>query len=475
MLDTPRVPLSTNTTVSLDLIPLASFTRFWRTYLVRQALLEIVQPEELQSLRLVCHEVSWDVAPYLFQHISINFDANTFSRHSRMVALERIGHHVKTLSFTMPHTAATFLPPLIAPDTLEEFSFIYEPQVTSSRPVSASSASSCSTYGSWEMDDLLIKHYPPVFHAATDIPAFTRAIRALPNMRKLEISCPGQDSCLRYRRNAVDFALISLRVAVEQATPRALTSLVLKQIHPGAPFSLRPQASYGSSPASTRAWRRIKSLTISMQSFDFGCHLPADHLKILHTYLQSFPAIKHLDFEWLGAKGPCPLSLKTEPCATRPTSFDSNNTCEQMSTVPCCRPIRWRQLRTMYLRNATLDAGQAASFVGLHRKVLEEFGFNACELRSGSWEDALAPLNQKIRTDRAPCLTQEVMSVPLMLSPVQDHTETDYVLTTLWEDQQTRSRGVQALRRLGLKTRETVPQRVRQMFKMVRLGWRAWD
>lgn len=453
-----------------------AFARFWRTDLTRDCFLSFAAPSDLKSLRLTCREVAPDVASALFRHLTIRFNANSFSRRSRMIALEGIGHHVKTLTFEMAHSQTTFLPPLIAPDTLEELTFIYEPHTVSSRPVSASSTSSGSKYGSWEIDDLLIKHYPPVFHAATNIPAFTRALTALPNLRRLELSCPGQEEAQRYRRDAVDFALISLRVAVEQANPAALDTLVLDPVHPGAAFSLRPQTSYGSSPASTRVWRRIKSLKIGMDSFAFGRHLPSDHLKILHTYLQSFPSVEQLSFEWLGNKGPCPLSLDAEPCTSRPSSLESANACPKSCALPACKPIRLRRLRQMHLRNATFDASQAAAFVMLHRKVLHEFDFDECALRSGTWNEALAPLSRITGSDdwkaQQRPLREEVMDVPLVLSPVEEKSEVECVLTKLWDDEHLlHNRRLRTLRKLGLRTKDMVPVHVKRLLRSARLGW----
>lgn len=457
-----------------------AFARFWQTDLTRECLLSFTARNDLKNLRLACREVEQDVAPQLFKHLVICFNANTFSRHSRLVTLEHIGHHVRTVTFNMVHSPTTFLPPLIAPDTLEELSFIYEPHTVNSRPVSASSStsSSSSRYGSWEIDDLLIKHYPPVFHAATNIAAFTRAFTALPKLQTLRICCPGQEKGQRYRRDAVDFALISLRVAVEQANPPALETLVLDPIHPGAAFSLRPQTSYGSSPASTRVWRRIKSLRIGMNSFTFGRNSPSDHLKILHTYLQSFPSIQHLNFEWLGSKGPSPFSLDAEPCMLRPSSLDSSNACPRSSSAPACKPIRFRQLRSMHLRNAVFDASQAAAFVLLHRKVLHEFDFDECALRSGTWDEALAPLSGITGNDdwkRAQqAHSEEVMDVPLVLSPVREHGEIECILTKLWDDEYVgRNRGLRTLRQLGTRTRELFPGHVKRLLRRTRLGWRS--
>ena len=449
----------------------AAFTRFWRTDLTRTGLLSFVPNEDLRALRLVCHELSLDVAPELFGELRLDFNVNTFSRQSRMMALERIGHHVKSLSFRLPHSSETFLPPLIAPETLEEINFLYEPHVVSSRPASSSSASSGSRYGDCEINDLLIKHYPPLFHAAANITAFTRAICALPAIRKLTVSCPNQPSGQRYRKTVVDYALASLRVAVEHANPSQLEELVLCPIHPGAIQNLRPFASFGASPASTRIWRRIKKLSIAMDSFGYGRDLPSDHLKVLHTYLRTFVALEHLHFTWLGEKGPCPLSLDAEPCTSRPTSLDCSNTCPKSGALPSCKPIKFRHLRSMHLSNATLDSSQAASFIMLHRKVLRDFNFDECHLRSGTWEMALAPLSRIAGNDDWKGRQEEVMDVPLMLSPVEEKPQMDFVPSRLWDDSHTRHRGLQTLKKMSLRTKEILPLHMRRLLRTAMVGW----
>ena len=450
----------------------ASFNRFWQTDLTRNCFLSFLQHDELKALRLTCHEAALDIAPQLFAELVVHFNVNTFSRHSRMVALGRIGRHVRTFSFRLPHTARTFLPPLLVPETLEEINFVYEPHVVSSRPSSASSASSGSRYGDDEIDDLLIKHYPPIFHAATNINAFTRALCALPNLKTLKISCEQQSTTHSDRRSVVDYALSSLRVAVEQANPPMLENLVLEPVHATAIQYLRPFASFGASPCSTRVWRRIKRLNIAMESFKYGRDLPCDHLKMLHTYLQDFTSLEHLDFTWLGDNGPCPLSLHAEPCTSRPTSLDCSNACPKSAARSSCKPIKLRRLRSMHLRNARLDATQAASFIMLHRKVLREFNFDECHLRSGTWDEALAPLSRIAGNDDwKEKRVEEVLEVPLIFSSVEEKPRVELVVSKMWNENDSSHRGLQTLKNIGLRTREILPLHVRRLLRSARLGW----
>jgi hypothetical protein len=415
----------------------------------------------------VSHDFAATVAPTLFADTQISFNVNSF-RQARMAALERIGHYITKLTFNMPHTSETFLPPLLDPITGQEQHFIYEPQVNVSRPSSSSSSSRSSSpkYGSCAMNDLLVRQYPPLFHAATNISSFIRALAAMPSLRHLHIACPDQPEPHRYRRSVVDYALISLRIAVSQANPANLRTLTLSPIHPLALLHLRPTFSIGATPTSARPWHRIAHLTISIASFPFTPRDPTDHLKILHTYLSTFGALESLHFTWLGlTKGPSPLSLDLEPCTSRPTSLDSSVACPLTSTRPSCRPLKFRHLTSMRLENAILDARQAAAFVMAHRKVLHEFAFEHCELRSGTWDDALAPLTTISGSEdwkRKQKLAEqekekgiEVMDVPIVLSQGLGPAERETVREMLWRDERGRSsRGLRALRKVGLRTKE---------------------
>jgi hypothetical protein len=406
----------------------------------------------------VSKDFAVNVAPTLFADTQISFNVNSF-RQARMAALERIGHYITKLTFNMPHTSETFLPPLLDPVTGQEQHFIYEPQVNVSRPSSSSSRSSSPKYGSCAMNDLLVRQYPPLFHAATNISSFIRALAAMPSLRHLHIACPDQPVPHRYRRSVVDYALISLRIAVSQANPASLCTLTLSPIHPSALLHLRPTFSIGTTPTSARPWHRIAHLNISIASFPFTPCDPTDHLKILHTYLSTFPDLESLHFTWLGPiKGPSPLSLDLEPCISHPASVDSGVACPLTSARPSCRPLKFRHLTSMRLENAILDARQAATFVMAHRKVLHEFAFEHCELRSGTWDDALPLTTVAGREDwkRKQKLAKQkekevkVMDVQIMLSPEPDP---DTVPDMLWpcDGRDRSSRAPNALRGVRMK------------------------
>lgn len=228
----------------------SAFLRFWHSEDCRDTFLAHVEREDLPNLRLACHDFSSRAAPFLFEEIAVTFKTTTFTRPARMAALERIGHHVRTFSFTMPHTADTFLPPLIDPITGEERSFVYTPLVYKSSTPAGKVRQ--PKYGSWEVTDLLVQQYPPLFHAATNISAFVRLISALPYLSHLKVSCPDQEFAQKYRRSVVDYALISLRVAIERTSPELLDTLSFLPIHPAGLFYLQPLHGFGATPGSPR-------------------------------------------------------------------------------------------------------------------------------------------------------------------------------------------------------------------------------
>lgn len=409
-------------TCNLVLSSSPAFLRFWFSEGCRDSFLSHIAKEDLSSFRLVCHDFKARAAPHLFEELSVTFKASTFTKPSRVFALDRIGRHVKTLTFSIPHTNQTFLPPLINPMTGEELPFVYEPQVQA--PRKGSRDASEDRYGSFELADALVKQYPPLFHAATNVPSFIRAFNSLPNLSHLKISCPGQEQCMRYRRSVVDYALISLRIAVERASLRDLDTLSLLPIHPAGLFYLQPQMSIGASPGALRRWSQIKKLAVHMDSFPFDNAHPTSHLRILHSYLRAFaPHLTRLLFRWRGDMGPSPFSLDREPCMyERPSSSSSSSSSGSDSTsANSCRmprPLKFPKLRFMELENAIMDSCQVSDFIQRHRRLLTEFNFEDVKLRTGTWDDALAPLSRLAHGDAWKAKQEEVMDVPCLLSPV---------------------------------------------------------
>ena len=359
-----------------------TFLRFWFADNVRNSLLSQLDKKTLGAMRLVCHDFKARAAPHLFEDIKVNFSARTFTKTGNAMALERIGHHVKTFNFNMPHSQETFLPPLLDPMTGEQRSFVYTPQVRSSRTKEERKPK----YGDWETTELVIQQYPPIFHAATNITSFVRAFRSLPNLKHLKVSCPGQEESHRYRRSAVDYALISLRIAIERSLLPMFDTLSLLSVHPAALHDLQPLCGLGSTPNSGRRWLQVQNLNIEMSSFPFDVASRTEHLRILHAYLRTFSAsLTYLAFKWLGSKGPSPLSLDSEQILSADVSPPSPRLSDSPTRPRTPKPLRFPQLEYMRLEFAVMDSFQISTFIQNHRHTLQEFIFEDIKLRSGDW------------------------------------------------------------------------------------------
>lgn len=378
-------------------------------------------------MRLVCHNFASTTAPHAFEDISITFKASSFKA-SRSLSLKRVGRHVKRLTFNVPHSADSFLPPICDQYTGEQLTFNYKPQVESP------GNNKEPKYGTWEMTDLLIRQYPPLFHAATNIPAFIRAFSALPNIEHMTIFSPDQNMSPRYRRSISDYTLISLRIAIERAPLHYLSSLSLKAIHPAALLSLQPVLSYGSTPNSCRRWTQVRNLSISMDSSPFSCPKSDDHVRVIQAYLRAFStSITHLSFCWTGReRGPSPLSSDIgllRWCGDSPLRQSPREENQRRPTSP--KPLRFFNLKYLLLEHATMDSEQVAEFITNHRETLMEFNFEDVSLQNGDWESTLHPLKRLRRNERSkPRLKvvgsprgvfeyPEEMDVPCKLSPIE--------------------------------------------------------
>ena len=453
---------------------------------IRDTFLSLTPREDLASLRLVCHDLSTKAAPFLFQEMKVTFRSSTFAKQPRMAALERVGHHVKTFHFNMPHSNETFLAPLIDPATGDEITFIYEPDT--SIPKNPKSRSSTPSYGSWEMTDLLVKQYQPLFHAAANVPSFIRAFSNLTNLTHLQISCPKQEVSQRYRRSIVDYALISVRIAVERCRLSWLDSLSLIDIHPAALLYLNPSMGFGTSPRSLRKWKQIQQLTISMDSIRPVTSSSADHLKHLQSYLSLFSScLRMLDFRWLGDRCPCPVTLNTDEQMKAPSPTAACPSTCRLSP----KPIRFSRLRTLKVENTIADASQIARFISRHHRAVRHtkrlrLDFDDTILRSGTWDEALEPLTQMSGSESwkssseesVQGAVEEFMDVPIMLGSVdikQEH------LHKVWETH-VRERtskpccsGLYGLQRASARTRELLfgtEEHMKKFFNLTMLGWR---
>ncbi|KAH6614598.1 hypothetical protein B0J18DRAFT_485686 [Chaetomium sp. MPI-SDFR-AT-0129] len=124
----------------------------------------------IRTLRLANSACCNLVTKRLFLRTHLTFSANTLTKASRFEALSRNGHHIEHLTFSFPHSPATFLPPLIHPQTGEEVCFLYSPQT------STESGQTRAKYSDSELGEILTQQYPPLFHAATHVPSFIAAL-----------------------------------------------------------------------------------------------------------------------------------------------------------------------------------------------------------------------------------------------------------------------------------------------------------
>lgn len=373
-----------------------AFYRLWQNEAVRETLFELLSRDDICSVRIANSACCNLVTKRLFLRINLTFTANTFTKPNRVQALSRIGHHIEHLTFQFAHSDDTFLPPLIHPLTGEEIRYLYHPHT------SMASVLARSKFGNSELGDILTQQYPPLFHAAMNVPSFINAMKHVPNMRHLTIKTPGQDPKERYRRDIVDYALISLRITLERMAFPKLTKLSLSGVHASAFIYLRPAPGFGSSPAGTRRWRQIRKLYISVESWDFYGESPGlDHLKIIDDYIRFFAeTVEKFHFTWLGRRGPCPLALTADPLfapppGTKKLFAEVTSPMSPLPARPSRRPLVMPRLRYMRVHNATMNAPQLRDLVAAHKQSVREFDFgNVVLINNGSLDEVLASLNK---------------------------------------------------------------------------------
>jgi hypothetical protein len=371
-----------------------AFYRLWQDETIREKFFELLDKDDICAVRLANSACCNLVTKRLFLRTHLTFTANTFTKPQRVQALSRIGHHVEHLTFSFPHSDATFLPPLIHPESGREICFLYTPHT------SMASALSRPKYANSELGEILTQQYPPLFHAASNVPSFINAMKHLTNVRHVTIKTTGQDPKERYRRSIVDYALMSLRISLERAPLTKLNKLSLSGVHPSSFNYLRHLPGFGASPSALRRWRQIRKLNISVESWDFYGPSPGlDHLKIIDDYIRTFaPQLEKFSFTWLGRRGPCPLALGGDPLFAPPRSTKKlfNEVTSPMSPLPASpprMPLIMPRLRSMAVRNATMNAPQLQGLIRGHKATVREFDFeNVALIKGGSWDDALAPL-----------------------------------------------------------------------------------
>jgi hypothetical protein len=193
---------------------------------------------------------------------------------------------------------------------------------------------------------------------------------------------------------------MSLRISLERAPLTKLSKLTLSGVHPSAFTYLRHAPGFGALPSAALRWAQITKLYVSVESWDFYGPSPGlDHLKIMDDYIRGFaPRLDKFSFTWLGRRGPCPIALSGDPLFAPPRSSKKlfNEITGPMSPLPprpFRRPMYMPRLRSMSVRNATMNVDQLRGLVSSHKHTVREFDFeNVALMRGGSWDEALAPL-----------------------------------------------------------------------------------
>ncbi|KAI0528238.1 hypothetical protein F5B22DRAFT_632655 [Xylaria bambusicola] len=369
------------------------FYCLWQDSRIRETLFEALSNDDIGNIRLASSACCNLVTKRLFLRTHLTFSATSFTRLAKVQALSRIGHHIEHLTFYFPHSNATFLPPLIHPESGREISFLYTPHT------SMGSVLERPKFANEGLGEILTSQYPPLFHAASNVPSFINAMKHLVNIRHLTIKTPGQDPKERYRRDIVDYALISLRVALERAPMKKLNKLSLS-VHPSAFLYLRPTQGFGCLPSAGRRWKQIRKMHINVDSWDFYGPSPGlDNLKIIQDFLYNHSTnLEKLSFTWHGRKGPCPIALAADPLFAPPRNSlklfrEVTSPMSPLPPAPPRKPVVFRKLRYLAVRNATMNAAQVADIVTSHQHCVREFDFeNSVLVGDGSWDEALAPL-----------------------------------------------------------------------------------
>ncbi|KAH7262094.1 hypothetical protein BKA59DRAFT_429175 [Fusarium tricinctum] len=398
------------------------FLAVLRSEHIKDALLPHLSTTDLCNIRQSSSACCNLLTKRLFTRIHVSFSASTFTKSARVAALARIGHHVEHLTFYFPHSDATFLPPLVHPVSGNEICFLYTPHT------SMGSVLSRPKYANAELGDILTQQYPPLFHAATNVPSFINAMRNFTNMRHLTIRCPGQDPRERYRRDTVDYALISLRISLERAPLEKLHKLSLSQLHPAAFNYLRHVNGFGTVPSAGRRWRQINRLSISVDAWDFYGTAPGrDHLKIMDEYIRNLaPNLDKFAFTWLGRKGPCPVALAADPLfapprASRKLFHEVTSPMSPLPETPGKGAIYFPKLRYLQVRNAVMNAPQLSHLINSHRPTVKEFDFESVVLSdNGNWDDVLAPIDTDDAWSRSNSMAAP-SEYSLVTSPSSEH------------------------------------------------------
>jgi hypothetical protein len=300
----------------------------------------------------------------------------------------------------------TTLPPIIDPWTGEQKGFIWKPSAAQSHD--AKSSTKQPRYGDTDIADLLIRQYPPLFHAATNVQSFISAMSAMTNLQRLRVSCTEADRAIPRRAQGTDImeiALASLLYAVEQARFKHLDTVTLANIR-HTDINALSSLTMCTNPGSARRWSNIRILDISM-SLQSNSSIKKDQLKLLREYIRGYKGLRRFSFRWIGARGPSPLpELVLEQKNTHPAFRDASSS------------ALFPHLEYLTLSNVVVSAPQIKRLMQTHKSTLVEVDLEIVVLKDGDgkWHEALATVNG-VEIKNEMTSTTEEGDVPIMLAP----------------------------------------------------------
>ena len=283
------------------------------------------------------------------------------------------------------------MPPMLDPETKELISFVYEPN---------GDRKNTSIFGNKMMDRLALNNYGIILMSALDSRQFTKCLSTMRNLRSIIISCPGIPLGEPGRRCIVDFALLSLRTAIEESRPPSLRAIRFDPVHLSGlqhfmPGEFPPMGATADNP---RVWNQIKKLILNISAWaplarGQGTQLEYwTHMKLLHQFLENFATVKSLGFKWTReSRGICPFTLDTIPYMLPNEPGEPS--------VMVVRPLTFSKLHNLRLENVAVDSSALKSFLSRHTTAFRQWNLEDVYFASGTLEDALKPL--RVHPDNA--------------------------------------------------------------------------